>query len=102
MLSAFEDEENYLSNPPSDAYIASCLARDDDFVELVARSGAKIIGALSGYVLRKFEAERAELYIYDIAVDAEFRRRGVATALIEALKPTRSRSRSVGHLRSGR
>jgi aminoglycoside 3-N-acetyltransferase I len=37
--------------------------------------------------LRKFEQERSEVYIYDLAVDEDHRRQGVATALIEALKP---------------
>jgi len=38
-------------------------------------------------VLRKFERERSEIYIYDLAVAAAHRRQGVATALIDALKP---------------
>ena len=45
-----------------------------------------MIGALAGYELVKFEAERSEFYIYDLAVLEEFRRQGVATALIEELK----------------
>jgi aminoglycoside 3-N-acetyltransferase I len=44
-------------------------------------------GALAGYELVKFEAERSEIYIYDLAVREEYRRTGVATALIEAVKP---------------
>ena len=36
--------------------------------------------------LRKFEQERSEIYIYDLAVAAANRRQGVATALIEALR----------------
>jgi aminoglycoside 3-N-acetyltransferase I len=45
------------------------------------------VGALAGYELQKFEKERSEFYIYDLAVAAAARRRGIATALIEALKP---------------
>ncbi len=45
-----------------------------------------MVGALAGYVLPKFEQPRAEFYIYDLAVDAAHRRRGVATALIGELK----------------
>ena len=42
-----------------------------------------MVGALAAYELLKFEAERSEIYIYDLAVLEEFRRRGIATALIE-------------------
>jgi aminoglycoside 3-N-acetyltransferase I len=38
-------------------------------------------------VLEKFEQERSEVYIYDLAVAEAHRRQGIATALIGALKP---------------
>ena len=44
------------------------------------------MGGLAAYELHKFEQERSEIYIYDLAVSAEHRRKGIATALIEALK----------------
>jgi aminoglycoside 3-N-acetyltransferase I len=34
----------------------------------------------------KFEQERSEIYIYDLAVAAAHRREGIATALIDELK----------------
>ena len=34
----------------------------------------------------KFEQTRSEFYIYDLAVDADYRRQGVATALIAQLQ----------------
>jgi aminoglycoside 3-N-acetyltransferase I len=37
-------------------------------------------------VLEKFEQARSEIYIYDLAVALPYRRQGIATALIEALK----------------
>lgn len=82
---AFEDVTTYTSNQPTDEYIASLLA-DDNFIAVVAQSGGEIVGALAGYVLRKFEQARSEFYIYDLAVAESHRRRGVATALIEELK----------------
>jgi aminoglycoside 3-N-acetyltransferase I len=45
-----------------------------------------VIGALAAYQLDKFEQDRREIYIYDLAVDKDFRRRGVATAMINALR----------------
>ena len=83
---AFDEEENFFSAPPSDSYLARLLS-DPRFVLLVARIGDAVVGALSAYELVKYERERSEFYIYDLAVAEPFRRRGVATALIAALKP---------------
>lgn len=83
---AFEEEENFSFSPPSDAYLARLLS-DERFVLLTASVDGQIVGALSAYELVKYERERSEFYIYDLAVAEPFRRRGVARALIEALKP---------------
>jgi aminoglycoside 3-N-acetyltransferase I len=61
------------------------LARDT-FVAVSATLDNAVIGGLAGYVLPKFEQARSELYIYDLAVDAAHRRKGVASTLIECLK----------------
>ena len=45
-----------------------------------------MVGGLAGYILPKFEQARSELYIYDLAVDAGSRRRGVATRMIARLQ----------------
>ncbi len=79
-------DEAYQGSPPGDEHLCRLLA-DDKFIGLVARIDGEMVGALAGYELVKFEAERSEIYIYDLAVREEHRRRGVATALIEALKP---------------
>jgi aminoglycoside 3-N-acetyltransferase I len=41
---------------------------------------------LAAYVLKKFEQERTEIYIYDLAVGEKYRRRGIATGLINKLR----------------
>ena len=82
---AFEDVETYQGAIPSDAYLQSLLATPTFFV-VVARHGEQIVGGLAAYELRKFERERSEIYIYDLAVAREHRRRGVATGAIEELK----------------
>lgn len=82
---AFDDEAAYCGAPPRDDYLRDLLDRAD-FVALAALGDDEVIGGLAAYLLRKFEQERSELYIYDLAVALAHRRLGVATALIERLK----------------
>lgn len=82
---AFEDPVSYQSKPPSDAYLTKLLA-SDTFLAVAAVTDGQVVGGLVGYVLHKFEQERSEFYIYDLAVAESFRRQGIATAMIEALK----------------
>lgn len=81
----FEDFENYSQARPSSSYLQKLLARDT-VILLAACLEGKVVGALAAYVLEKFEQERSEVYIYDLAVSGSFRRRGIATALIEKLR----------------
>lgn len=83
--SAFEDRTTYGRSQPSDDYLQRLLARDT-FVAVAAVHGAQVVGGLAGYVLPKFEQERSEIYIYDLAVAETHRRRGVATEMIVELK----------------
>ena len=82
---AFDDRKAYVANQPGDRYLHDLLA-SNTFIAIAAFSGSTVVGALAGYVLPKFEQERSEFYIYDLAVAEEHRRCGVATALIESLK----------------
>ena len=79
-------EEGYHGPPADPAYLEKLLG-DDKFIALAAIADGQMVGALAGYELVKFEAERSEIYIYDLAVIEEYRRQGVATALIQALNP---------------
>ncbi|ABC33472.1 Acetyltransferase [Hahella chejuensis KCTC 2396] len=83
---AFEDLETYNGQRPDYDYISELLGRDT-FIALVALNGGRVVGAIAAYVLEKFEQARSEVYIYDLAVDEKHRRQGVATKLIEHLKP---------------
>ena len=88
----FEDPASYAARPPSDDYAWDFLQRNDSIL-LIAEAAGETVGALAGYVLPKFEQARSEVFIYDLAVDEAWRRRGVATALIEG---TRRIAREVG------
>jgi aminoglycoside 3-N-acetyltransferase I len=83
---AFEDEARYSSNRPDAPYLQRLLA-SDTFIALAAVDDGVVIGALAAYELKKFEQARSEIYIYDLAVAAAHRRQGIATALVQALKP---------------
>ena len=82
---AFEDEATYLGKPPSADETWAWLAREG-VIALAAVEDGAVIGGLVAYVLPKFEQARSEIYLYDLAVDAAHRRRGVATALIRHLQ----------------
>ncbi len=87
---AFADAETYGSEPPGDAYVRDFLAKEH-IVATVALAGDIVAGGLVAYELDKFEQARREFYIYDLAVDEIYRRRGVATSLINHLKDIAAR-----------
>ncbi len=82
---AFEEPQTYQGAIPSDAYLESLLGKDH-FIALVALDGRVVVGGLAAYVLDKFEQERKEVYIYDLAVSSGYRRQGIARGLINHLK----------------
>ena len=81
---AFGDVEAYCGKRPSAEYLRKLLS-SDGFIALAALEEGEVVGGLAAYELRKFEQERSEIYIYDLAVAAPHRRRGIATALIQSL-----------------
>jgi aminoglycoside 3-N-acetyltransferase I len=82
---AFDEPDTYGRKQPGSAYLRQLLARDT-FIALAAVKGNEVVGGLAAYELPKFEQERSEIYIYDLAVAAAHRRQGVATALIRHLQ----------------
>jgi aminoglycoside 3-N-acetyltransferase I len=82
---AFGDRAAYQDAVPRDGYLESFLA-DERCFSIVAMEAEEVVGGLVAYELVKFEQERKEFYIYDLAVNETHRRRGLATGLIVTLK----------------
>ncbi len=82
---AFEDPHAYRDAQPSQAYLQRLLAKST-VIALTAEVEGAVVGGLVAYVLEKFERERSEVYIYDLAVAAAHRRQGIARDLILLLK----------------
>ncbi len=82
---AFDEVQTYSRARPGAAYLARLLG-SDYFIALAALKSAEVVGGIAAYELRKFEQERSEVYIYDLAVAAAHRRQGIATALVLELR----------------
>jgi aminoglycoside 3-N-acetyltransferase I len=82
---AFEEVETYCAMRPKAAYLRRLLGKDH-FIALAALKGEEVVGGIAAYELHKFEQERSEVYIYDLAVAVRHRREGIATALILELR----------------
>jgi aminoglycoside 3-N-acetyltransferase I len=82
---AFDEVETYAERRPSAEYLRRLLA-SDSFIALTAVAGDTVVGGIAAYELKKFEQERSEIYIYDLAVARKWRRQGIARGLIEELR----------------
>jgi aminoglycoside 3-N-acetyltransferase I len=82
---AFEDPESYCSAQPGRAWLERLFGHDT-FIALAAVHGDTVVAGLAAYELMKFEQERTEIYLWDIAVDEAWRRQGIATALVRRLQ----------------
>jgi len=82
---AFGDKDAYQSAVPRDEYLLSLLTKPH-FIALVAVTNHKVVGGVTAYVLEKCEQKRRVNYIYDLAVQEQHRRKGIATRLINKLR----------------
>jgi aminoglycoside 3-N-acetyltransferase I len=83
---AFGEVDTYQHAVTNDDYL-SRLPDKPHFIAIVAMTGDEVVGGLAAYELDKFEQDRREIYIYDLAVAEAHRRRGIARSLIGMLKP---------------
>jgi len=82
---AFNEVDTYSGNRPNAAYLQRLLG-SDYFIALAALISGEVVGGIAAYELKKFEQQRSEIYIYDLAVSATHRREGIAMALIDELR----------------
>lgn len=82
---AFDEVHTFADHPPRAAWLQRLLG-SDAFIAIAAMKGDEVVGGIAAYVLPKFEQERSEIYIYDLAVAQAHRRRGIATAMIGELR----------------
>src|SRR3712207_4134729 len=66
-------------------YLAQLL-RNSAFVALIALHSNKVIGGLTAYQLPMYYSAYSEMFIYDIAVSAEYQRNGIGKRLLLELK----------------
>jgi aminoglycoside 3-N-acetyltransferase I len=71
---AFESPEHYCHAQPGMAWCQRLLS-NSGFIALAAFDGSSIVGGIAAYELMKFEQERSEIYLYDLAVEETHRRR---------------------------
>jgi aminoglycoside 3-N-acetyltransferase I len=82
---AFDELDTYQGSVPTDDYLRRLLEQPH-FIALAATQGDDVVGGLAAYELEKFERDRREIYIYDLAVAEPHRLKGVATGLINELR----------------
>jgi len=70
--------------PLSDGYLDQLLRRKEFWV-LAAFVEDDIIGGVTAHTLPMTRTESSEVFIYDIAVESEYRRKGVGRCLLNAL-----------------
>jgi aminoglycoside 3-N-acetyltransferase I len=69
----------------SDEYVDRILAREDFWV-IAALSGDEIVGGITAHTLPMTRTASSEVFIYDLAVREEHRRRGVGRQLVTHLR----------------
>lgn len=86
LLKIYEDvfEMRDFKSPDSN-YLVSLLS-DNKIIFYVAIVDDKVVGGLTAYILPSVYFPSSEVYIYDLAVISEYRRRGIGKELLAALK----------------
>lgn len=81
MAAVFKEEHEPLSG-----YYLDRLLKQDQFWAMAAFAGDDLVGGLTAHTLSMTRTETSEVFIYDIAVQEEHRRKGVGRHLVKALR----------------
>ena len=81
MAEVFEEP----NEPLGDGYLDRLLSRAE-FWALAALAGDEVVGGVTAHALPMTRAETTELFIYDVAVRADYQRRGVGRRLLTSLR----------------
>lgn len=68
----------------SDDYLKRLLS-DPGFHVLTATSDGIVVGGITAYELPKYKRDETEIFLYELGVMENYRRKGVASALIDEL-----------------
>lgn len=82
-------KDDGIPNPklPPDAYLDKLLNKADFYI-FVAIEGDQVVGGLTAYEIPMFYRMENEMFLFEIGVSKSYRQKGIATALINALKET--------------
>ncbi len=61
------------------------LLRSKNFISFIALHENAVIGGLTAHLLPSYYCQSSEVYLYDIAVKADFQRKGIGKKLLQAL-----------------
>lgn len=85
LVNVFEEVfgmDNFLM--PDRSYLQSLL-ENEHFMVYAAFFGEQVVGGLTAHILPSYYFQSSEVYIYDLAVDAPFQRKGTGRKLVDAL-----------------
>lgn len=88
-IEAFEEEDSTAPAAVSEDVLWAMLKDPRMFFVVAETEDGDVVGGTSAHLLPNLIQGKPELYLYDLAVHPEFRRRGIASALIRALREIR-------------
>ena len=86
LISQWQEDDGVKNHrlPPA-AYLQQLLAKDS-FHVWVATVKGQVVGGLSAYEIEMFDEVAREIFLFEIGVTDIYQNKGMATALIQALK----------------